>query len=190
MLFVFFIEPEHNSGQVPRSKAEIFGDFYEQYLPKIYNYVSYRITDKQIAEDLTSVIFEKALTNFDSFDDKKASFATWLFTIARNVVIDHYRDNTKKKEIEKDCAVFITTQYTSIEDEVIKAEDFKKLQACLGKLEKHEQEIIALKFSSEFTNRKIAQMLGMTESNVGIILFRAIRKLRDGFGKLENEPGI
>jgi RNA polymerase sigma-70 factor (ECF subfamily) len=64
------------------------------------------------------------------------------------------------------------------------------LKTCLSKLDKHEQEIIALKFSSELTNRKIAQMLGMTESNVGIILFRAIRKLRDGFGKLENEPGI
>jgi RNA polymerase sigma-70 factor (ECF subfamily) len=190
MLFIFFIESGTDSGKIPRSTAEVFAEFYEQYMPKIFSYISYRVTDKHVAEDLTSSVFEKALTKFNTFDAKKAAFSTWVFTIARNTVIDYYRDNSKKKEIESDTAVFITTQYTSTEDEVVKAEDFKKLKTCLSKLNKHEQEIISLKFSSELTNRKIAQMLGMTESNVGIILFRAIRKLRDGFGKFENEPGI
>jgi RNA polymerase sigma-70 factor (ECF subfamily) len=182
MLFLFFIESGPDSGTVPQSTAEAFAAFYEQYLPKIFNYISYRVNDKQVAEDLTSAIFEKALTKFKTFDAEKAAFSTWIFTIARNMLIDHYRNSSKKKEVEKDCAVFITTQYSSTEEDLIKAEDVHKLQSCVARLNKHEQEIIALKFGSEMTNRQIAKMLGLTESNVGITLFRTIRKLRDEFG--------
>jgi RNA polymerase sigma factor (sigma-70 family) len=145
------------------------------------------VADKYTAEDLTSVVFEKALTKFKSFDAEKASFSTWLFTIAHNTVIDHYRLMTKERDMEKEKVVFVSAQYESAEEEAVKTEEFKKLRACLSQLNKNEQEIISLKFGAEMTNRQIARMLGISESNVGVTIYRTIRKLRDGFTGWQNE---
>jgi len=71
---------------VPSSTAELFGHLYEQYLPRIFQYVSYRVGDRTTAEDLTSDIFNKALTNFTKYDSRKAAFSTWVFSIARNTL--------------------------------------------------------------------------------------------------------
>jgi RNA polymerase sigma-70 factor (ECF subfamily) len=187
MLIIFLIKSSTGPDKVPPSTAAVFAEFYEQYLPKIFNYISYRVTDKYMAEDLTSVVFEKALTKFKSFDVEKASFSTWLFTIAHNTLIDHYRLRTKEQDLEKEKTAFITAQYTSTEEEAVKTEEFKKLKSCISQLNKNEQEIISLKFGGEMTNRQIARMLGISESNVGITIYRTIRKLRDGFTGWQNE---
>jgi RNA polymerase sigma-70 factor (ECF subfamily) len=181
MLFIFMIKPGSGAEKVPRSTAIIFAEFYEQYLPKIYNYVSYRVADKFTAEDLTSTVFEKALAKFNTFDAEKASFSTWLFTIARNTVIDHYRVRNKEQNVENESTVFITVQSNSPEEDLVKEEDCRKLKTCVAQLNKQEQEIISLKFGGEMTNRQIAKMLGISDSNVGITLYRSIRKLREGF---------
>ena len=186
MLFILLIKSGTGPDKVPPSTAAAFAEFYEQYLPKVFNYISYRVTDKYMAEDLTSVVFEKALTKFKSFDAEKASFSTWLFTIAHHTVIDHYRLRTKEQGLEKEKVVFIAAEYTSIEEEAVKTEEFKKLRSCLSQLNKTEQEIISLKFGGEMTNRQIARMLGISESNVGIIIYRTIRKLRSGFAGWQN----
>ena len=80
---------------VSGSKAELFGRLYEQYLSRIFQYVSYRIEDRTTAEDLTSDIFNKALTNFTKYDSGKATFSTWIFSIARNTLIDYYRRRSR-----------------------------------------------------------------------------------------------
>jgi RNA polymerase sigma-70 factor, ECF subfamily len=92
------------------------------------------VADKYIAEDLTSAVFEKALTKFKSFDAEKASFSTWLFTIAHNTVIDHYQLRTREQDLEKEKTVFIAAEYTSVEEEAVKTEEFKKLRSCLSQL--------------------------------------------------------
>jgi RNA polymerase sigma factor (sigma-70 family) len=167
--------------RVGQSAAEAFAGFYEQYLPKVYRYISYRISDTHKAEDITSVVFEKALTKFKSFSPEKASFSTWIFTIARNTLTDHFRTSSKIQTVSDDNAVGITQPETSIEELSEKAEDIRMLQSYISQLSKAEQEIISLKFGAEMTNRQIAKELGFSESNVGIIIYRAVRKLRDGF---------
>ena len=69
----------------------------------------------------------------------------------------------------------------SPEEEVTKSEERKRLQSCLAKLSRDEQELISLKFGAELNNRQIAKTLGLSESNVGTRLYRAVRKLRDSF---------
>ena len=187
MLYILLITSGTETDTASRNTAAVFAEFYEQYLPKIYNYISYRVADRYTAEDLTSAVFEKALTKFKSFDVEKASFSTWLFTIAHNTVIDHYRIRTKEQEMEKERVVFVTVKYESAEEEAIKTEEFRKLKSCLSQLNKHEQELISLKFGGEMTNRQIAGIMGISESNVGVTLYRTIRKLRDGFTGWENE---
>jgi RNA polymerase sigma factor (sigma-70 family) len=172
--------------KVGLSAAEVFAELYEEYLPKVYRYISYRIRDEHTAEDLTSVVFEKALTKFKSYSSDKAKFSTWIFTIARNTLIDHYRVSSKEKTVQLEEAVNQISSSVSPEDESDRAEEMLILKSCLAELSHTEQEIISLKFGSEMTNRQIARMLSLGESNVGIILYRAVRKLRDGFGGRQN----
>lgn len=161
--------------------AKAFAELYEQYLPKVFRYVSYRISDVHMAEDITSVIFEKALTKFQSYRSEKAGFSTWIFSIARNTLIDHYRVNQREQNVPLETDFPISTEDCNPEEAVVKNEEYRELQICISRLSSHEREIIALKFGAEMTNRQIARTLGLSESNVGIILFRAVRKLRDNF---------
>jgi RNA polymerase sigma-70 factor (TIGR02952 family) len=179
-IFLFLAEiGEKAAGGIARA----FTELYEQYLPKVYRYVSYRISDVHMAEDLTSIIFEKALTKFQSYRSEKASFSTWIFSIARNTLIDHYRVNRREQEVPLDTALFLSSQGDDPEETMVKNEEYRQLQSCISRLATHEKEIIALKFGAEMTNRQIARTLGLSESNVGTILFRTVRKLRDNFNE-------
>ena len=172
--------------KIGSSAAESFAELYEQYLPKVYRYVKYRITDTHLAEDLTSIVFEKALTKFKSYRSEKAGFSTWIFAIARNTLIDHYRVSHKEQTVPLGDPVRAGNPEISPEEEGEKAEEIQFLNGCIAQLSPPEQEIISLKFGAEMTNRQIARVLNLTESNVGIIIYRAVRKLRDNFRGKQN----
>ena len=163
------------------SSAEEFGRLYEIYLPKIYQYTRYRVSDKEAVEDLTSDTFNKALDGFKRYDSEKASFSTWIFSIARNTIIDYYRKHAKESKIRRDTEPDILFSSDSPEEKLSRSEEIARLRECIVKLNDNEQVLISLKFSSTMTNREIARITGLSESNVGTILCRAIRKLRDDF---------
>ena len=185
---MFSIGMNNVSKKVSDDSHEAFAILYEQFMPKIYRYISFRIRDENMAQDLTSTVFEKALTKFSSFNPHKASFSTWIFTIARNTVIDHYRVYKKDEYLrEPETPAYNSVQFLSPEDEAIKAENTRRLRDFISRLNKREQEAIILKYSNEMSNREIAEVLNITETNVGSILCRTIRKLRDNFVKWQNE---
>jgi RNA polymerase sigma-70 factor (ECF subfamily) len=170
-----------------RGAREIFVELYEEFLPKVFRYIRYRVNSEQETEDLTSVVFEKALVNFEKYSRDKASFSTWIFSIARNTVIDHYRTQARRPSISLEKAEIETSSNELLPDDVlVKMEEREKLQSCLSRLSREEQEIIALKFGAEMNNRQIARATGLSESNVGTKLYRAVRKLRDSFQETEN----
>ncbi|MBA7667584.1 RNA polymerase sigma factor YlaC [subsurface metagenome] len=172
---------EAYTGEDIRSAREIFAELYEQYLPRVFRYISYRIGDVHLAEDLTSSVFEKALTGFRSYRSDKASFSTWLLSIAKYTLIDHYRVSGRGQIVPLEKANETSSENSPPEEEAVRREELQKLQICLAGLRQQEQEIISLKFGAELTNRQIARMLSLSESNVGTILYRAVRKLRDSF---------
>jgi RNA polymerase sigma factor (sigma-70 family) len=186
-LLTFFILLSANLGKIGQSTAEAFSAFYEQYLPKIFKYIIYRINDKFMAEDLTAAVFEKALTKFKTYSSDKAAISTWVFTIAKNTLIDHFREAQRKKTVQLDETLDIPQDSRTPEEAVIDEEKWRTLHKCLAGLASNEREIITLKFSSQMTNRQIARVMGLSDSNVGVILYRAIRRLRDDFGVWQNE---
>ncbi|OGO31260.1 MAG: hypothetical protein A2Z29_09230 [Chloroflexi bacterium RBG_16_56_11] len=176
-----------NNGKVARSTAEAFAVFYEQYMPKVFRYIRFRITEKDLAEDLTSVVFEKALTKFTTYTPEKATFSTWIFRIARNTLIDHFRASSRGSTVQLDEAIEHANDDESPEETAIASEEQRMLRQCISRLSPGEREIISLKFGADMTNRQIAGTLGISDSNVGVILFRAVRKLRSDFAGWRNE---
>jgi RNA polymerase sigma factor (sigma-70 family) len=171
------------------SDARVFAAIYEQHMPGVYRYVRYRVGNVHLAEDLTSTIFEKALTNFRRYRSDRAAILTWLMTIARNTIIDHFRRQGRRQEMTLDDAGEVPSTNDSPEQEAIKKEELRRLHFCLDRLSSQEQEIVSCKFGAEMKNRQVARTLQLSESNVGTILFRAVLKLRDCFREWENGKG-
>jgi RNA polymerase sigma-70 factor (ECF subfamily) len=147
---------------------------YEAELPRVLNFFRYRVGDLATAEDLTAHTFEKAWTKRERYDDR-GKFAAWLMTIARNVATDHYRRRRPALPIE--AALTHKDSSDPAKEFELKEQRFR-LTAMLSRLPERHQELIALKYGAELTNREIARLLDLTESNVGTILHRLILQLR------------
>ena len=148
---------------------------YREYLPRVYNFFRYRLGDRAIAEDLTAATFEKAWRGRSRFRRDLSAFSTWLFTIARNVAIDHFhkREHEIPLEIVPEQADSI-----SVEETVQRNHDFARLSSVLAQLPIRERELVAFKYGGGLTNREIARLTRLSESNVGVILYRVVEKLR------------
>jgi RNA polymerase sigma-70 factor (ECF subfamily) len=148
--------------------------FAEQ-LPRVYNFLRYRLGSETLAEDLTSVTFEKAWRYRHRYRRDLAKFSTWLLTIARNVAVDHRRTEPNHAPLE---AAENETAAGTPEEEAVLRSNFARLSALLAGLGDRERELLALKYGAGATNRAIAQVTGLSESNVGTILHRAVATLR------------
>jgi RNA polymerase sigma-70 factor (ECF subfamily) len=148
---------------------------YTEQLPRVYNFFRYRLGNEAHAEDLTSRTFEKAWSARARYRRDLAGFATWLLSIARNVAVDHLR--AQRPHLPLEAAEDVTAPGTP-HDDVSKASDLARLGALLQKLPQREQELVALKYGAEATNRAIAELTGLSESNVGTILHRVVQTLR------------
>jgi RNA polymerase sigma factor (sigma-70 family) len=168
---------------------DLFSRLYEEAMPAVFRYLNYRVGNTAVAEDLTSAVFEKALVAFKTFNPEKSPAEAWLISIARNALIDYFRKNGKKRFVPLDNAALIAASDPLPGEELEQREQTGRLKFCLSKLSHYEQEMLSLKFGAEITNRRIAGMLGLSESNVGTSLFRAIGKLRDCFQEWLNGRG-
>jgi RNA polymerase sigma-70 factor (ECF subfamily) len=164
---------------VPAREAD-WDALYELELPRIYNFFRYRVGDGPEAEDLTSITFEKAWRARDRYRRDLASFRTWLFAIARNVAIDHFRKRRDHAPLEE--AEGLPGGETP-EDTVIRRSEVAHLSHLLGLLPERERELLALKYGAGLTNRAIARMTGLSESNVGTIVHRTVALLRAGWNE-------
>jgi len=149
---------------------------YTEQMPKIYNYFRYRVGNNMLAEDLTAATFEKAWRARDSFQRRKASFVTWLYTIARNTMADHFRKSHKVQHLEIDERV--PSEDAEPEDKLAAKQTIQTLVSMLENYSPRERDLIALKYGSGLRNREIAKLTGLSETNVGSILHRTVSKLR------------
>lgn len=150
---------------------------YREHMPKIYNYFLYRIGNDMQAEDLTAVTFEKAWRARKSYQHQKAAFTTWLYTIARNTMADHYRK--VHDEMNLDTAAQESSENEEPEYRLISKQTAEHLVRMLSGYSPRERDLIALKYGAELNNRQIAKLTGLSESNVGTILHRIVTKLRN-----------
>jgi RNA polymerase sigma-70 factor, ECF subfamily len=156
-----------------------FAALYQAELPRIYNFFRYRVGDGPQAEDLTSETFEKAWRKRHHYRRDLSAFSTWLYTIARNVAVDYYRKHRVEAPLE--AVAGLSDEQTgaeSLEEVAARRADIERLPILLARLSDRDRELVALRYGAGLTNRTIAGLTGLRESNVGVILHRALQQLR------------
>ena len=153
---------------------------YQEYFSKIYNYFFYQLLHKETAEDLTSRTFLKAAEHISNHNPYKAQISTWLWTIAKNTLIDFYR--TQKQELPIDqkglgidavLSVSFEEQYAKIAEPARKA-----LYSALSQLSERDRLFVYHKYFLEKSYHEISKEFGVNESTLATILQRAKNKLR------------
>jgi RNA polymerase sigma-70 factor, ECF subfamily len=157
-----------------RGDSQAFGRLYDRHLRTIYDFIYYKTRHKETAEDLTSQTFFKALKNIQSVDPNR-SIISWLYKIAHNSVLDHYRTMRHQSDIE-DC--YDLSDDTDTVGELDNAEEVKKVKDYLHKLTPTERDIVIMRVWQELSYKEIADAIGKSEANCKMIYSRTLKKLR------------
>jgi RNA polymerase sigma-70 factor, ECF subfamily len=159
----------------PAPGAADWDAIYTEHLPRIYNYFRFRLAAEADVEDLTARVFEKAWAARGRYRRDVAAFSTWLYRIAQNVGVDHLRSRHTHAPLED--AVEVISDDTPEADEERRS-DLARLAALTASLPDRERDLIALRYGAGLSNRAIAPLVGLSESNVGTILHRTVQTLR------------
>jgi RNA polymerase sigma-70 factor (ECF subfamily) len=162
-----------------RSDALDWDTVYRALLPKVYRFFCYQVGEGQLAEDLTSTTFEKAWRRRRRYRRDLSAFSTWVFTIARNVAIDHFR--TAKQNLPLEPSLIVNESAPSPEAEATTQEQFARLATLVAHLSDRERQLLALRYGAALSYAEIAEISGLTSSNVGVILHRAVKRLRQAW---------
>lgn len=159
-------------------KKEDFGKLYDQHVKKIYEFIYFKTHHKETAEDLTANTFMKALNSIEKFDKNKASFKTWLYSIARNTVIDHYRASHEPTVLEDAWGI---SSKENIERDTDMQMKIESVQEYMKQLKPEQREVILLRVWGGHSFAEIAEILGKSEAACKMSFKRSIEKLRDDF---------
>jgi RNA polymerase sigma-70 factor (ECF subfamily) len=152
-----------------------FGPIYDRHVRTIYNFIYYKVFDKETAEDLTSQTFFKALKSVSSVDPDRP-ILSWLYKIAHNSVLDHYRAQRHTEDIDDfwDLHDEDVDVVGSLDTEV----DVKRVKKYLKNLSTIERDIIFMRVWQELPYQAIAEIVGKSEANCKMIYSRSLKKLK------------
>lgn len=170
--------------ELARNEPTAFAPLYERYFPRIYAYCLRRVGSNEEAEDLTSLVFTRALTSIGSY--RGGSVVAWLFRIAHNAVANHLRD--RRPQLPLDTA----SHPVSGEDlsaGIVRDEEQEHLARLLAALPDDQREILVLRLVGELTAREIGAVIGKREGAVRVALHRIVRRLRAVYHQA-NEEGL
>ena len=154
-----------------------FGDLYEHYLADIYHYIYYRVNCRQDAEDLSEGVFLRAWKALDENPPREVTFRLWLYRIAHNAVVDHYR--TRKEFVGLDSAVDIPDPIDGPEDIAAGREHIAELRRAMQLLSEDHQEVLTCRFIAGLSHTETAAIMARSEQAVRALQYRAIVGLRN-----------
>ncbi len=177
-------EPDRRTraGEGPGERAlpESFESWYHEHRSTVYRYVRYRVATREVAEDVTSEVFLKALRAFKRYDPSRAAPRTWLLRIARNAITDHLRALKRRGSlhVSLDRIPDLVADVPSQEARVVKQERIQRLLNGSQTLRKADQEVLSLRYGAGLSNAEIAEHLGVSNNAVAVRLHRALKRLK------------
>jgi RNA polymerase sigma-70 factor (ECF subfamily) len=182
---------------VTRARAgdrEAFGELYRRYFGPIFRYLCVRVDRAEDAEDLAGTVFLRAYRSLDRYREQGWPFSAFLYQVARNALVDHYRK--PRPETELDQAEGLGTPMRGLDEELEMAEQVRMVQQVMTGLSADYQEVIRLRVLLGLPTETVAQWMGRSEGAVRVMLFRALSALRarlseedEGSGREEHGPG-
>jgi RNA polymerase sigma-70 factor (ECF subfamily) len=173
--------------QMAQNDPRHFGPLYKKYHQQIYRYIQQRIDDPELACDITSQVFMKALTNIHKFEFRGVPFSSWLYRIAKSELYQSFRDRKVEMNIQN-FQIQLNYSDDDTEDEAIQQQKNLLLQA-LSALKKQELNLIELRFFEKRSFKEIGEIQNITENNAKVKTFRALEKLRLLFkNKFNSQP--
>lgn len=168
--------------RIQKGDAEAFGQLYDRFYDPIYSYVLRQTGSRADTEDITAGVFLYVLEKIDGFTWRGAGFAAWLFRIARNDVLDHFRRlgrGARETALTED--VMELPSAALVEDQANKAWDDRELRRVIAELSEEQQQVVLLKLMMNFSNRQIGEVLDKSEGAVKALMHRAMLALRKNF---------
>ena len=156
-----------------RGDAEAFGLLYRLHLARVYRFVHYRVSDPLEAEDLTETVFLKAWEALPAYQQAGLPWTAWLFRIAANTVIDHYRTRRPHDGLEET----LPDEALELVERVSLSEERGKVREALQQLPPDQRRLLWLRFVDGLSHAEVASMLGKTEGNVRVMQHRALAAL-------------
>ncbi len=162
----------------PTLAQPTFRQVAEDHLGTTYRYLTHLVSNRDLADDLTSATFERALKDWHRFDPEKGTPEVWLIQIARRVALDHFRSEGRRRGREE---TYASREARVAEPPADPAGDARLREALAG-LTRSERELIALRVVLELDSNEAAEVVGGSPSAVSSGLHRALGKLRREMG--------
>ena len=150
---------------------------YDHYFPRVYRYVSVRLSSTEDAEDVTMEIFLRIIENLRSFSWRGLPFGAWVFRIARNEVVSHVR-RQKVRTTTAQLTESIQDPTPDHVDTIVTAFTVATVREAAERLPEAQRQVIALRFGAGLSVAETAKALGKTENNVKVLQHKAIAKLQ------------
>jgi len=160
-----------------KSNPNHFGPLYSKYHDAVFRYVAKRVDEEEIAYDITSGVFVKALTNISKYEYRGIPFASWLFRIAKSELYQSFRDKKAEKTVCLDKVVL--GQFLEEVEEDNSEEMRARLVKAISKLKPAQIELIEMRFFEKRSFREMGEILGLTENNTKVKTFRTLNKLKE-----------
>jgi RNA polymerase sigma-70 factor, ECF subfamily len=161
-----------------RADSAALGELYDRYADKIYAYIYHRVGQAELAEDLTGQVFMRMLEAIRSGQAWRTSFSGWLYRIAHNLVIDHYRRRSRASFVDIDEVPPISTTDGEPSRAVQASMDRETLQAALSKLTEDQAQVITLRFLEDLSIAEVATLMDRNEGAIKALQYRAVIALR------------
>jgi RNA polymerase sigma-70 factor, ECF subfamily len=163
------------SSHTSLNTSQGFEELYRNTFPRVYAYVASLLRDRSAAEDVTALAFERAYRKRGRFSARRGSPEAWVFGIARNAALDELRKRGRRARLQSEPA---DVWAPGPDEEAERAFRRKEVRAALASLDPRDRDLVALKFGGGLSNAEIGRVLGISETNVGSRLYRAVEKLR------------
>lgn len=160
---------------------EQFSQIYDQYIDKIYRFVYFKVNSQETAEDLTSKVFLRGWEAFQTQEILNPS--AFLYQIARNTVIDHYREKGRTKIVSADISPQIVDPGMGLQERAILSSEFEEVKLAIQNLKQDYQDIIICHYIDDMKVPEIAEVMGKPAGTVRVMLHRGLNALKKELDK-------
>ncbi|HXF44064.1 MAG TPA: RNA polymerase sigma factor [Candidatus Paceibacterota bacterium] len=158
-------------------QKEAFGTLYDKHLPAIYRFILLKVGNEPDAEDICHQVFLNAWQNIESYRFQGFPFSSWLYRIARNAVIDHWRTRKTDVDIELVSSTLLSDA-PALGEQLDDKLGIERVWRALKKLDDDHQSLLVMKFVNELSNKEVAEILGKSEGAVRVTQHRALKQLK------------